>query len=128
MIEQYTVAHASPRSEENLSDAASLFQLLDVCVMSRSDATPATTMDGLAIKSFEDVKDVVDFRLEKASRPSAEQLDEITARQLGDLVHGHGHHEHPHHGSDDPEKLSKGVVEEEPIYVSGAPSMHALSR
>ncbi|KZP11098.1 MFS general substrate transporter [Athelia psychrophila] len=86
--------------------------------MSHSDAAPATTtMDGLMVRSFEDLKDVVDFRLDKASRPSAEQLDESTARQLGDLVHSHEHHEHLRYGSDDPEKLSKGDVEEEPLYV-----------
>lgn len=96
-------------------------------MISRSDAVSATTMDGLAIKSIEDVNDVVDFRLDKASRPSAEQLDESAARQLGDLAHGHKRHEHPHHVNDDPEKLSEGALEEEPLYVSGSPSMYTLS-
>ncbi|KZP26754.1 MFS general substrate transporter [Athelia psychrophila] len=87
--------------------------------MSRSDALQETTVDGLAVRSFEDVKDIVDFRLDKASRPSAEQLDESTGRQLGDLIHGHEHREHPNNGSGDPEKTSKDEIEdpEEPLYV-----------
>lgn len=91
--------------------------------MSTSDAPQETTMDGLVVVGLEDVKDVVDFRLDKASRPSAEQLDESTGRQLGDLIHGHEHHEHPHNGSNDSEKTPKDEVEEEPLYVSGAPKL-----
>lgn len=81
-------------------------------------------MDG----PFEDIKDVVDLRLDKVSeRPSTEQLDENgTARQMGDPVHSHEHHKHPLHDSDGREKLSEGDVEEEPLYVSGAPSIYEL--
>lgn len=79
-----------PRSEKYLTNAASRLPLLAIYAMSRLDATPETnTTDGL----FEDVKDIVDLRLEKTSRSSSEQLDESTTRQMCDLVHSHEHHD-----------------------------------
>ena len=85
--------------------------------MSHPNVTHQTTVDGLSVRSFEDVRDVVDFRLDKASRPSAEQLDETFGQQLGDLVHGHEHHEQL--GGSDPEKASDDkVASQEPLYVS----------
>ncbi|KAF7964606.1 hypothetical protein HWV62_4992, partial [Athelia sp. TMB] len=75
-----------------------------------------TTADGLSVRSLESVRDVVDFRLDAASRPSAEQLDETFGQQLGDLIHGHAHHARP--GSD-PEKASDEKVDaQEPLYAS----------
>lgn len=77
------------------------------------------TTDGLAVRSFEEVHDVVDFRLDRASRPSVEQLDEGITRQLHDLVHGH-EHERQHHPEEDLEKSAakEVVAPPEPLYVS----------
>lgn len=80
---------------------------------SRSDSpTPCATIQELSLKSLEDVHEPIDFRLNKASRPSQDQLDETFARKLGDLVH-HGQH-HP-----TPEDEEKGIpqADPEPIYV-----------
>ncbi|KAF7966586.1 hypothetical protein HWV62_37821 [Athelia sp. TMB] len=85
--------------------------------MAHPPAKTQTTVDGLSVRSLESVRDVVDFRLDAASRPSAEQLDETFGQQLGDLVHGHAHHAQP--GGSDPEKASDEKVDaQEPLYAS----------
>ena len=79
--------------------------------MSDSPTLQASVEDSeFAFQSLEG-RDAIDFRLEKESRPSAEQLDGNIIRQLSHLIH----HENHHHLEADQEKQSP--VEPEPIYV-----------
>jgi hypothetical protein len=71
---------------------------------------PGST-EGFTFKGLENVRENVDFRLSKASRPSAQQLDRNLSRQLGGFIGHEGNHQ-----EDDMEKQSP--VEPEPIYVS----------
>ncbi|KZP30510.1 MFS general substrate transporter [Athelia psychrophila] len=50
--------------------------------------TPCATIRELSLKSLEDVREPIDFRLDKSSRPTQEQLDESFARQLEDEEKG----------------------------------------
>lgn len=78
-----------------------------------SSPTPCGTIQELSLKSLEDVREPIDFRLEKSTRPSQEQLDETLTQQLNDFIH-HGQH---HLSTEDEEKGST-PSEPEPIYVS----------
>ncbi|OCH96367.1 MFS general substrate transporter [Obba rivulosa] len=62
----------------------------------------------LAIRSLEEVSELVDPRISPLDRPDDTQLDEGYVRQLGDLIH---HHEHPHAHDE------KQSVNEEPLYI-----------
>lgn len=73
--------------------------------------TPCATVQELSLKSLEDVREPVDFRLDKSSRPTQDQLDESFAQQLGDLIH-HGQHRLR---ADEENGLP---AEPEPVYVS----------
>ncbi|KAF7966704.1 hypothetical protein HWV62_37334, partial [Athelia sp. TMB] len=66
----------------------------------------------LSLKSLEDVREPIDLRLQKSTRPSQEQLDETLTQQLNDFIH-HGQH---HLSTEDEEKGST-PSEPEPIYV-----------
>ncbi|KAF8159888.1 MFS polyamine transporter [Crassisporium funariophilum] len=74
--------------------------------------TPTLDVDGMVVKSLEDVREPsLDPRVDLSSRPDEAQLDETFSRQLTDLVL-HRHESRKRAG--DSEKSSK---DDEPIYI-----------
>jgi hypothetical protein len=81
--------------------------------MAESLTLHASIDSGFTFKSLEGVREPIDFRLSKASRPSGERLDVNLSRQIRDLIHEGGHYL-------ETDKEKQSPVESEPLYV-GSP-------